>query len=572
MVWRFEMNKATQELFQDVRSILNDETTAKNWNTLRDRLSSVFPRVAYDNYSSGVKKNAQQVLDEIFPYIRQELDAKWPDEVRIVSIYDHARVQELGKVLEISFYGSTQQSYGEHFGKKYTTAITKKLIKEMMPHWIRAEDHEFEGLILEHVDKYHEHLLEQLLAVNFANLRYVRFEDLSAPYKKGTYDADTNAFTALTNKLIDLRGESLESFGGSFSGSTSIPALYGPLLERADELPNLNWLCFTHPLYASDEDLFDDFMKHPHYDKVKTLTFPNGMSLERANTLINRKASINLERIGVGYFGYYTPKFELRQLIDDEYMANVQIWDVREDRRNVDDFVSKEAREWSDYKNGVERNDLVHRVVDLTGYDQQRTHKALFDDEGNLRPAPNMRALRIQHIRGEDLDEVIDHGHEIWPELECLVFQFCPYDDDYDADIAWLERWNTSPWMTQLDFLDWDESIYHPYARAIGQHRGRSKERETQAIFDYFDLLLEDNLCPFLSRRAWEAISGCVSRKPDASKLAKQVGIEGYSKLDRYKILQKVGQYLHETFGWEGNLKNKGPNYACHDWTKEFEW
>ena len=91
------MNKATQELFQDVRSILNDETTAKNWNTLRDRLSSVFPRVAYDDYSGDVKKNAQQVLDEIFPYIRQELDAKWPDEVRIVSIYDHARVQELGK-------------------------------------------------------------------------------------------------------------------------------------------------------------------------------------------------------------------------------------------------------------------------------------------------------------------------------------------------------------------------------------------------------------------------------------------------------------------------------------------
>lgn len=564
--------QATKELFQEVRSILNGEKTEQGWKSLLQRLGYTFKYV-YDTGGDEKPNGAQhRILEEVFPYIRQELDANWPDEVRVVSIDHHARLQELGKILSISFFGSGMQQFGALFGKKYNTAISKKQIREMLPKWIRAEAHNFEGLILGHVDKYHDYLLEQLLEANFEGLRYVRFTDLSAPMKKGTYGYEVTAYTEMTNKLIDLRGETLESFGGGFSGRTSIPELYGPLLERAEELPELRWLCFTHPLYADDEDLFAEFMKHPHYDKVDTLTFPGGLSIDRANILINREASKNLERIGVGYFGYYSLSFDLRQLIDDKNMVNVNVWDVREESRDIDCFESKQARGWRDYKQGVERNDLGRRVVDLMSYDRERTHEALFGKDGNLLPAPEMRALRIQNISKKDLDVVIDHGHEVWPDLECLVFQFCPYEDVYDEDIAFLERWNSSPWLAQLTFLGWDESIYHPYGCAISQHRGRSKEREFEELEKHFDMLLENTLHPHLAQHAWNALSSQISRKPDASKLAKKVGITGYSKLDRYEIAGQIRVYLHETLGWEGKLLDKGPTYACHSWTKEFEW
>jgi len=564
--------QATKELFREVRSILNGDKTEEGWKSLLLRLSSTFANVYDTGGDEKLNTKQERTLEEVFPYIRQELDANWPAEVRVVNIEHHAKLQELGRIMSISFYGSTMKQFGALFGKKYNLAITKKLIREMLPKWLRAENHNFEGLILAHVDKYHDHLLEQLLEEHFEGLRYVRFNELSAPNKKGTYDQDVSLYTTLTNRLIDLRGDTLESFGGSFSGSTSIPALYGPLLERAEELPRLRWLCFTHPLYADDEDLFADFMKHPHYEEVDTLTFPNGLSIERANILINREASKNLERIGVGYFGYYSSSFDLRQLIDDEYMVNIDVWDVREDRREIDCFESKEARGWRDYKQGIERDELGRRVVDLMSYDQERTHEALFDQDGNLRPAPEMRALRVQNISKKDFDAVVDHGHEVWPDLECLVFQFCPYENDYDEDIAFLERWNTSPWLEQLTFLGWDESIYHPYACAVSRHRGRSKEREFEALQEHFDLLLENNLHPSLAHRAWDKLKGQITRKPDASKLAKQVGITGYSKLDRYEIISEITLYLHEALGWEGKLLDQGPTYACHDWTKEFDW
>ncbi|MEC9396469.1 MAG: hypothetical protein VX475_02605, partial [Myxococcota bacterium] len=97
------MAQATKELFQEVRSILNGEKTEQGWKSLLQRLGYTFKYV-YDTGGDEKPNGAQnRILEEVFPYIRQELDANWPDEVRVVSIDHHARLQELGKILSISF-------------------------------------------------------------------------------------------------------------------------------------------------------------------------------------------------------------------------------------------------------------------------------------------------------------------------------------------------------------------------------------------------------------------------------------------------------------------------------------
>lgn len=568
------MGDKTREMFQELRSLLNGDQTHEAWIKIIRQFERLFPSTYdtdYTRWSDVEYPDEERVLEEILPYVRGELDARWPYELRVVRHSDHEVVQSLGKILSIAFGGDGMQSFGALFGKSYSTAISKKLIRELPPYWIRAKDHSFEGLVLTGVDKYHAYLLEQLLASgHFENLRYVRTPSISPTCSRKQREDDPSTLSEFTNRLINLRGDTLESFGGSFAGSSHMDALYRPILDRADELPELTWMYFNHNLY-NEPDLFPEFMKDARFDGLDTLTFPDGLTAERATILINREASENLRRIGVGRFGYYTRRFDVRQIIDDDYLAGVQIWDVRDDERVDGEWESPQARTWRDYKNGVTRDLLGERVVDLRTLDARATKRALFSESGALRPAPEMRALRLRNISEADLDVIIDQGHEVWPQLECLVFQFCPLGSNTDLSFEWLQRVNQSPWLDQLKFLDWDTSIYHPYRVILNNHYS-DKKANSQRQLEWLELILDGTWRPFLAYRCWKGIEDEIRTKPQAIALANRLGITDCKKVDRYEINRRIEAAIIDALGGREALKLNGPTHACHDWTEDFEW
>ncbi len=539
--------------FSEIRAYLNKPKTGENWKEM----------VSYclSNDASKTRK----FVAEYKPAVLESLDANWPDELRVVGIYDEPHVHDYARVMRLSFYGSGMQSYGAQFGKSYKNTITKKLIKEMTPHWMPRKGATYTGLVLDNVDKFQEHLLRALLDTGkFDQLEYVRFTDVSPTLHRNPYGYAVEHLSEMVHALIDLRGQTLRSFGGSFSSSRGWDrALYGPLLERAGDLPNLTALSFSHE-NSDGTDVFYDVMRSPDYDRLDTLSFTDGLSKGRALAMMNREASLGLRRVGVGGVSIWGVGIPTEQLVDAANLANVEAWDIRNGRREDESWDTQDTRRWADHKRGVQRDELAFATVDLNHHTAPQTHATLFDDDGALRHSTTLRALRIGTMIMADLFHVIDHAHEAWPNLECLVFQFDMNDEGL------RDAWNDSQLIEHLKFLDWYD-LFHPIKRSCNQGIVGKDQAAANQMAE-LERALDGSMRHFMAFRHWRAIKDMVRNKPHASALARRLGLSGYSKLSLHELLERCEVAIIEQFGGRERLLLDGPVGATGDWNEEFRW
>jgi len=244
----------------------------------------------------------------------------------------------------------------------------------------------------------------------------------------------------------------------------------------------------------------------------------------------------------------------VRNLIRAKRLAHVEIWDIRNGERPLGEWASREAAMWHGELTGEVRDELNRRVVDLFEFDFTYTRSCLFDEEKRLKPAPEMRALRVRHINIEDFCALIEQAPTVWPELECLVLAMSPYTRSDEENLEMVEWLNRSPLLEQLKFLDYSSEFTHPWRRSL-TYDTRKTAKAAALRTSYFERILGDELHPFMAFRGWWSLRFHLHDKPSVVEFAKMLGIKGYSKKSRYDIADDITDVLIERLGGEAKLK-----------------
>lgn len=567
------MSEGFNGIFAETRSILHGKKTADSWSRLLRLLGSVFPAGGSSREldASGFHEALEdRLVAELFPYLEEELDSSWPDELRVVQPTHHVELHRFGKILDIfAWEGPIRalcEAAGSSFGQK---KLSKKMIEAVLPIWLRAENHQFEGVILRALSTQHELVVETLLARNFSKLRYLRFKQIFAPdrAKRGVEPEDR--VKAVMHRILDEHAADLEVIGVEMANERESRMIWEPVMERAEELVSLRGLSFgEHEMFA-EEDIFCELITLPAFDSVGTLTFHEGLTPRRAKTLVERAASKNLRAIGAGKQPAHW--VDVREFSQHEHLANVEVWDIRQRERVEGDWESEEAAMWRDELSGARRDELSKAVVDLAPFDREFTHDVLFDEAGDLRTSTRMRALRISQITTAGICTIIEQGARAWPALECLVFVATPYTRGYDLDIEMIDAWGLSDLIEQLTFLDWNSEFCHPWYYHYGRLDRRSDEATTWRL-TYYTHIIDGSMHPFMAFRAWRSFRNKIDTKPQAVEFAKMLGITGYSKKSRFQLLDDIDATLIELLGGRSALKLDGPTSAHLSISLPFEW
>jgi hypothetical protein len=563
----------------ELRSLLQRPKNKTTWDAITAQLGYIFPSETGEEWYGEKWSAAQlaQLEEEVLAGVERELKRAWPAQLREVTMWHHPRVKRLGGVLNISFYGSSMKQFGAAHGKVYkNNAISKKQIGELMPHWLGGG--RYEGFVLEHVDKLHWELVEALIAANGEPLRSLRMESVGMSVEQNPYRFRVEELEALMEQLITRCGQTLERFGATLSSSESaqkVDALYGPLLRRGAELPALIGLGFTKPpLY--ERDIFHELMASPAFDQLKELSFPQDLTVERGATLMQRAASRNLRRVGVGHLHDYNKglKLNVRAMIHAPNLASVQVWDLRTERRDDAGWETPEAAVWREVveargEQGKERVEarrasaLEQEVVDLAKMDAAATRELLWQD-GALRASAHLKALRVRQVDEALLRAIIADGATAWPALECLVFQ------QRISSRESLQAWASSPLLAQLLFLDWDD-FDHPDMRAMHNHADKVASQATRMA--QLEHILSGAEPPFLAFRRWRHARSTLTRNPDRVAVARRLGISKKEQPATSEALMSLcEQHVIALLGGKKGLLTWGPTYARHDWTEAFSW
>jgi hypothetical protein len=269
--------------------------------------------------------------------------------------------------------------------------------------------------------------------------------------------------------------------------------------------------------------------------------------------------------VGIGHKAIYGVGVGLEELVGAPNLANVEAWDIRDEARYDESWDTTSVARWRDHKAGVRRDELAFAVVDLLHHTSKQTRAAILDGDGALRPSTELRALRIGNVFTQDLFTLIDTAHEAWPNLECLVFEF----DMNDHDLR--DRWDTSPLLDRLRFLDWDD-LFHPIKQHVAQYNV-GKTRAAENLAAELDRILDGSMHRVLAFRHWRAIRDKIQNKPHASVIAKGLGLTGYSKLALHEILALCEAEIAERLGGEDALACDrsgglvGVRYDRFEWT-----
>lgn len=554
-----------QGMYSELRSALQAPKNEEGWRALRAILAQAYPG-PYDHHKAPNKKVLAQLEEEVMPAVEQGLDRGWPEWLRVVSFEDHPRIKRLGKVLHISFYGTTMKRFGERHKFNYKTmAITKKQIGELMPHWVEGAS--FEGFVLSHVDNQHLALVEALVAASGRPLRYLRWDNVSAPLQRTpAHRHKLEELEAMVEQVITAHGGTLESFGATFNHAPirdqDMRAIYGPILRRGGELVALKALGMSNaPLHEAD--MFHELMASPALDGLEELSFPNDLTPARGQTLIRRAASVNLKRIGVGYLNYYNQgeRLDPRALINADNLANVEAWDLRAERRIDEGWETPEAALWrAERAPEATREDehayaLDREVVDLRKHDAAQTHAILFDGD-KLRASARLKALRVAAVSDEDVAAIRDHGHEAWPSLECLVWMRSMQDE------ALYAGWNESPLLDQLTFLTW-HAFYDPPQQRIFRIHHLTHEAQRALMLEALSEALDDGLHPFMAYRRWMAIKDQgLRRQPDRVAVARALGMTWKLPGEASALMAACEERFVALRGGKQRMLLNGPTYA----------
>ena len=505
--------RQAREVFETVRALLQQRRDHQTWERIKEALREPAARSA-------------QFREEYRPAIVRELDARWPDELRAVSIDDTLDIKSYGSTLVLSLEAGHMQRYGAARGKTYRRAVTKKMIREMAPHW--AEGGPYTGLrviVLRHRLSF---FIETLLKTDsFDELAWVSFEMLCIPHIEDTQEPQFEPINEMVHTLIDARGSTLRALSVTWLASWRgcAHAFYQPLIDRADELPALRELMFGIP-QRGEPDILLDILANPAFDALDTLVFRAGLTPERAQALIDRPASRALRRVAIEAADLYPDMPSPEVLVTKENVANVEAWAIEYTIRHHGEWDSEQVARLRDVKMGRSRDTLAYPTVDLANASDHHVHDALFDEQGALRPSETLRALRIPDLSDEDFEAVIARGHEAWPLLECLVF--CARLPDFSR-VRMLKR---APLLGQLDYVNWLGADQGAERRCRVSNYGDSEQAIAQCI-EGVDSVLDGDTYPHpvMAYHVWLGIRSALTHRSSATKVAKHLGIQSYSKL-----------------------------------------
>jgi hypothetical protein len=561
----------TIKTFQaELRSLLQRPKTTEGWDALVRQLERVY---LYPTSLAGAKQPdfspdaVAQIKEEVLPAVEQELDRSWPALLRVVRMDQDAGLKRFGKILHVSFYRDDMIRFGARHGKKYNRAISGKLLREMVPLWM--DQGSYEGFILGNVHQQHEALLAALLDANPAPLRHLRWTSLTSPGKErgSTLPDGPRAASAL---MVERCGQTLESFGAEIGsiydagrGELEL-AMYGPLLERPAELPALRQLAFGY--HAGDKrDLCVDLLCHEGFDGLDTLRFSNQLSAPRARALLERPASLNLRRIGIGYIRAEEGD-ALRALIAAPNLANVQSWNLRE-RGTDEGWETEEVAIWRAQKRGQDHtHTLDQATVDLHKLDEAMTADALLKD-GALRPSERLRALRIKHIDAATLDTLITQACAAWPNLECLVLMGKISEE---ATYVALER---SGLLQQLKYLWWSE-YDDPYILQLRALQSDKKAQQAARLALVARALDEATHPVFAHRMGSAAFDISMLRlAKEREAVGKALGLTASAMAgnDQFRHLMLFRMELRNRRGGDVAALRDGPQGLMHD-SNAFVW
>lgn len=450
---------------------------------------------------------AEQLEEEVWPALEQELDRSWPAIVRVVKPLDPPLIRRLGRTLELEIGAQTTRMLGESMGLKLAVALNKRTIRELAPRWLDGA--RWQGLILSGVEREHEALMQGLIGAGLTGLKHLRIQDTLAPHEGG--------LLGMVSLALDAFGPTLESYGATLKAGPQEQLwahAYQPLLERLGALPALDHLWFPR---APDEspDMFEQFMAHPALERLGALSFSCHLSARRIEVLSDRAASVNLRRVRLTKPG---GDEALRAFIRAPNMAGVEAWDIGDSSflGRQEGWDTPAVDRWRAELCGAlsQRYTLDAAKVELRELDSEQLAAALFDGE-RLRGSTRLESLRTGWLDDVWMLRMAEQAHEAWPNLRHLKLESCiPDEQTFDV-------WARSPLLHTMRSFELGVHGGWPYSALCSGERVTRRALEARLL----TRCLDPALPPLLARHVLETVLSTTYVKADVLRMARALGV-----------------------------------------------
>lgn len=513
-----KQHQIKERYFATIREELQKPPSSPGWEIIKNHVRYCIKKESW-SYDEPIQKFKSQYL----PYIVQALES-WPDDIKLVHFHELGEVYDLGRIAIVT--ASDKQS------KKDIKSYAKTL--QLAPSLNGIFVNNISKYLIEHVEGYCNALSQPLkhLYVN-PSIAYSYSE-----LKRGQFRED--GVREMVHWIIDHHGHNLETLGLQLSNAhenrAATDALWQPVLERSEELPNLRHL-IVGQAQGTHKNWGKEILETPAFDTLDTLAEIDLFYRLPYTAILERTASKNLKRLKL----YELTNTQCETFIKHDNLQNLEAMELHTSGYPAlnTGWHTQTSEHWEYERQkllGDDSQPARHPYLNTTQIRIENAtikelHEVFLDSDNNLVPSDRVETISITNTSDTLTKALLTQAHIAYPNLQQLELSYPIFfsPEEY-RDLL-------QPGHVLLDKLE----QFSLYPRFTGDYLGYPEEK---AQFDeisesWLELAMDDTLHPKLRYWAWMTYrrEGPIS-VPFLKKRLNQLGIKYTSKMKADELKQ----------------------------------